>query len=80
MIIINLLNKFHCKVKHLDGLRNVLIAILLKKIYVLYSVRRHWTYPSRKLTGLSMEYGDDVVVVIAIVMYTDRFLYVFNKN
>ena len=78
MIMIILINKFHYKLKDLDDLRNVLIVILLEKIYELYSVRRHWTYPSSKSTGLRIVYGNDLAVVIAIVMYTDRFLYDLN--
>ena len=75
MIMINFLNKFHFKIKHLYEQRNLLIV---KKMYELYSVRRHWTYPSSKSTGPRIVYGGDVVVVIAIVMYTDRFLYDLN--
>ena len=71
MIMIILINKFHYKLKDLDDLRNVLIPILLKKIYEFYSVRRHWTYPLSKSTGLSIVYGDNLVVVIAIVIFTD---------
>ena len=78
MIMIILINKFHYKLKDLDDLRNVLIAILLKKIYEFNSVRRHWTYTSSKSTGLRIVYGNDLAVVIAIVIFTDRFFNDFN--
>ena len=53
------------------------MIILLKKLYELYSLRSHWTYPSNKLSGHIVIYGGNLVVVMATVltvMYTDRFV------
>ena len=72
------MNQTSYKIKCEGHQRNVLMIILIKKMYELYSVRSHWTYPSNKSSGHIVIYGGDVVVMatVLIVMYTDRFVQV----